>query len=83
MLQNIFDCVGRWEVFWLVNHRVSNWIVFCEKSDSFLKCSDVFVAMSILMSKAWRYDKLLAEKCIEDASEYIWLRCGGEKCFDW
>ena len=21
-----------------------------------------------------KYDKLLAEKCVEDASEYIWLR---------
>ena len=34
----IFVHVGRWEVFWLVNHRVSNWIVFHDNSDSFLKC---------------------------------------------
>ena len=33
-----FDCVLRREVFWLVNRNVSNWIVFREKSDSFLKC---------------------------------------------
>ena len=47
-----FDCVGRWEVFWLVNDRVSNWIVFYDNSDCFLKCSNVFGTMSILMSKA-------------------------------
>ena len=74
MLQNIFDCVGRWEVFWLVNHRVSNWIVFYDNSDCFLKCSDVFGTMKIMMGRALVYDKLTAEKCVEDASEYIWLR---------
>ena len=26
------------------------------------------------MGRALVYDKLIAEKCIEDASEYIWLR---------
>ena len=74
MLQNIFDCVERREVFWLVNRKVLNWIVFRDKSDSFLKCSDVFGTMRILMGRAQVYDKLIAEKCVEDASEYICLR---------
>ena len=26
------------------------------------------------MGRALVYDKLIAEKCVEDASEYIWLR---------
>ena len=30
--------------------------------------------MRILMGRAQVYDKLIAEKCVEDASEYIWLR---------
>ena len=44
----------RWEVRSVLigNHRVSNWIVFYDNSDCFLKCSDVFGTMSILMSKA-------------------------------
>ena len=28
----------------------------------------------ILMGRAHVYEKLIAEKCVEDASEYIWLR---------
>ena len=30
--------------------------------------------MRIIMGRALVYDKLTAEKCVEDASEYIWLR---------
>ena len=30
--------------------------------------------MRIMMGRALVYDKLTAEKCVEDASEYIWLR---------
>ena len=48
--------------------------MFPDKSDSFLKCSDVFGTMRILMGRAQVYDKLIAEKCVEDASEYICLR---------
>ena len=48
--------------------------MFRDKSDSFLKCSDVFGTMRILMGRAQVYDKLIAEKCVEDASEYICLR---------
>ena len=48
--------------------------MFRDKSDSFLKCSDVFGTMRILMGRAQVYDKLIAEKCGEDASEYICLR---------
>ena len=40
-------------------------------SDSFLKCSVVFGTMRIMMGRAIVYDKLTAEKCVEDASEYI------------
>ena len=40
---------------------MSNWIVFRDNSDEM----SVFSEMS---------DKLTAEKCVEDASEYIWLR---------
>ena len=44
----------RWEARSVLigNHRVLNWIVFYDNSDCFLKCSDVFGTMSILMSKA-------------------------------
>ena len=45
--------------------------MFRDKSDSFLKCSDVFGTMRILMGRPQVYDKLIAEKCVEDASEYI------------
>ena len=38
MIYNNFDWVYRREVFLLVNRKVSNWIVFREKSDNFLKC---------------------------------------------
>ena len=27
-----------------------------------------------MMGRAYVYDRLIAEKCVEDASEYIWLR---------
>ena len=64
--------------------------MFRDKSDSFLKCSDVFGTMRILMSIALVYDKLTAEKCVEDASEYIWLRwearsflIGNRKVLNW
>ena len=37
-----------------------------------------------------KYDKLIAEKCVEDASEYIWLRweagsflIGNRKVLNW
>ena len=30
--------------------------------------------MRIMMGRALVYDKFTAEKCVEDASEYIWLR---------
>ena len=43
--------------------------------------------MRIMMGRALVYDKLTAEKCVEDASEYIWLRweaksflIGNRKC---
>ena len=45
--------------------------MFRDKSDSFLKCSVVFGTMRIMMGRAIVYDKLTAEKCVEDASEYI------------
>ena len=48
--------------------------MFRDKSDSFLKCSDVFGTIRILMDIAQVYDKLISEKRVEDASEYIWLR---------
>ena len=61
--------------------------MFRDKSDSFLKCSDLFGTMRILMGRAQVYDKLIAEKCGEDASEYICLRwevrsflIGNRKC---
>ena len=74
MLQYIFDCVGRREVFWLVNHRVSNWIVFRDNSDSFLKCLSFIRNNEDYDGYSVVYNKLIAEKCVEDASEYIWLR---------
>ena len=37
-IYNIFDCVYRCKVFWYINRKVLNWIVFREKSDSCLKC---------------------------------------------
>ena len=60
--------------FWLVNRRVSNWIVFSDNSDCFLKCLWFICSMRIMMDRALVYDKLINEKCVEDASEYIWLR---------
>ena len=43
--------------------------------------------MRIMMGRELVYDKLTAEKCVEDASEYIWLRwearsvlIGNRKC---
>ena len=38
ILQNIFITFRGEESFGLVNRKVSNWIVYREKSDSFLKC---------------------------------------------
>ena len=37
-IYNIFDCVYRYKVFWYINRKVLNWIVFREKSDNCLKC---------------------------------------------
>ena len=46
--------------------------------------------MRIMMGRALVYDKLTAEKCVEDASEYIWLRwearsvlIGNRKVLNW
>ena len=43
--------------------------------------------MRIMIGRELVYDKLIAEKCVEDASEYIWLRwearsvlIGNRKC---
>ena len=33
------------------------------------------------MGRALVYDKLIAEKCVEDASEYIWLRIEARSVF--
>ena len=33
------------------------------------------------MGKAHEFDKLIAEKCVEDASEYIWLRIEARSVF--
>ena len=48
---------------------------------------DLFGSMRIMMGRALVYNKLTAEKCVEDASEYIWLRwearsvlIGNRKC---
>ena len=42
------------------------------------------------MGRAHKFDKLIAEKCVEDASEYIWLRLeamsvliGKSQCGNW
>ena len=40
----------------------------------FWNVSNLFGSMRIMMGRALVYDKLTAEKCVEDASEYIWLR---------
>ena len=60
------------EVFWYINRKVLNWIVFREKSGgpemSVIWCR--FVRSFIGNVK---YYKLIAEKRVEDASEYIWL----------
>ena len=53
MLQNIFNCVDRREVFWLVIESVK---LNCVPWGWWVKL---------------KYDKLIAEKCVEDASEYI------------
>ena len=37
-IYNIFDCVYRCKVFWYINRKVLNWILFREKSDCCLKC---------------------------------------------
>ena len=53
----------------------------------FWNVCDLFGSIRIMMRRAWVYDKLIAEKCVEDASEYIWLRwearsvlIGNRKC---
>ena len=33
------------------------------------------------MGRAHVYEKLIAEKCVEDASEYIWLRLEARSVF--
>ena len=35
---------------------------------------DLFGSMRIMMGREWENDKLIAEKCVKDASEYICLR---------
>ena len=40
----------------------------------FWNVCNLFGSMRIMMGRAIVYDKLTAEKCVEDASEYIWLR---------
>ena len=50
---------------------MSNWIVFRDNSDSVLKCLDLFGLIRIMKRRAWVYVKLMAEKCVEDVSEYI------------
>ena len=35
------------------------------------------------MGRAHEFDKLIAEKCVEEASEYIWLRIEARIIFDW
>ena len=40
----------------------------------FWNVCDLFGSMRIMMGRAEVYHKLTAEKCVEDASEYIWLR---------
>ena len=48
--------------------------MFRDNSDSFLKClwfiriNEDYDGLSVV------YDKLIPEKCVEDALEYIWLR---------
>ena len=51
-----------------------NWIVVHEKSDSCLKCLWFDVDPWGVTPVNVKCDKLIAEKCVEDASEYIWLR---------
>ena len=53
----------------------------------FWNVCNLFGSMRIMMGRAIVYDKLTAEKCVEDASEYIWLRwearsvlIGNRKC---
>ena len=54
------------------NRKVSNWIVFCEKSDSFLKC----LWFSCDLWGFWWVERklclMVSEKCVEDTSEYIY-----------
>ena len=33
------------------------------------------------MGRAHEFDKLIAEKCVEEASEYIWLRIEAKSVF--
>ena len=40
----------------------------------FWNVCNLFGSMRIMMGRAQVYDKLTTEKCVEDASEYIWLR---------
>ena len=74
MLQNIFDCVERREVFWLVITECQ--IELCSAVSLIVNWNvcDLFGSIRSMMSIALVYDKLTAEKCVEDASEYIWLR---------
>ena len=48
--------------------------MFRDNSDSFVKCRIFNVDPWGVLWVKRKYDKLIAEKCVEDASEYIWLR---------
>ena len=56
------------------NRKVSIELCSAINSDCFLKSLWFIWSMRIMMGRALVYDKLINEKCVEDASEYIWLR---------
>ena len=74
MLQNIFVCVEKREVFWLVNRKVLIELCSAISLIDFWNVCNLFGSMRMMMGRASVYDKLIAEKCVEDASEHIWLR---------
>ena len=81
-IYNIFDCVYRCKVFWYINRKVLNWIVFREKSDNCLKC----LWFIWDPCRFWFVER----KCMLDGDrKYCWRRFiiyliafTGIKCFD-
>ena len=66
----------RWEArSVLIGNRKCQIKLYCAISlIVFWNVCNLFGSMRIMMGRAIVYDKLTAEKCVEDASEYIWLR---------